>query len=102
MAVDIGPVWRRTRTLGRFAEADALKQLPTRRPAAPPAASAALKWALIDTERYEVTMRGETIGFIDIAGAVFVALAGRRYDQAVEAAQTLVFEDALRALEQHG
>ena len=100
MAVDIGPVWRRTRSFGRFGEADTLKQLPTRRPAAPPPASSPLKWSLIDTERYEVTVSGETIGFIDVAGAVFVALVGSRYDQAVEAAQTLVFEDALRAIEQ--
>jgi hypothetical protein len=100
MTVDIRAVRRRTRSSRRFAEVDTLEQLPTRMPPAPPEASARLKWSLVATDRYEVSASGETIGFIDIAGAVFVALAGHRYDQAVEAAQTLVFEDALCALEQ--
>ena len=39
-----------------------------------------------------------TLGFIDVQGRVFVALAGPRYDRAIEASQTLRFDDAVRAL----
>lgn len=39
-----------------------------------------------------------TIGFIEQAGRVFVALRGRSYSVAVEVAQSLSFEGARRAL----
>ncbi len=100
MTVDMPRARRRKRTLPRSAEPEALKQLPTRRPASAAPASSEIQWSLIDPARYEVKLRNETIGFIDVAGAVFVALAGSRYDRAVESTQTLIFEDALQALEQ--
>jgi hypothetical protein len=49
-------------------------------------------------DRYEIRRGAHTLGFIDVVGAVFVVLAGERYSRAVEAVQTLVFEDALGAL----
>jgi hypothetical protein len=39
-----------------------------------------------------------TVGFIDVVGAVFVVLAGPRYDRAVEALQTLDFAVAVDAI----
>lgn len=98
MTIDIRPGRRAARSMPRFAEPETLKQLPARRPATSASPSSRIQWSLIDTERYEVTASGSTIGFIDVAGAVFVALAGPRYDRAVEATQTLVFEDAIDAL----
>lgn len=52
-------------------------------------------WERIDTDCYAVSLDGETIGFIDVVGPVFVVLGGCRYDRAVEIAQSLVFEDAV-------
>src|SRR5688500_18283055 len=65
--------------------------------AAPPASE--VTWSRVGRDRYEVTRSGRTLGFVDVEGAVFVALAGTRYDRAVEASQTLRFADAVRALE---
>lgn len=43
--------------------------------------------------------RGDlTIGFVEHVGRVYVALAGERYDRAVEVAQTLDVSHAARAL----
>ena len=58
-----------------------------------------IAWSRVGRDRFEVTRSGRTLGFIDVEGGVFVALAGRRYDRAVEASQTLRFADAVRALE---
>ena len=38
------------------------------------------------------------VGYIDVVGAVFVVLAGARYDRAVEVLQTLDFDAAVRAI----
>ena len=46
-------------------------------------------------DRYEVRHRGAIVGFIDVVGAVFVVLAGSRYDRAVEVLQTLDFAAAV-------
>lgn len=59
----------------------------------------AVTWTRIGPDRYEITRSGETLGFIDVEGAIFVALSGQRYDRAVEARQALTFADAVRALE---
>ena len=69
----------------------------TRHDATAPASE--ITWSSVGRDRYEVTRSGRTLGFIDVEGGVFVALAGARYDRAVEASQTLRFDDAVRALE---
>lgn len=77
---------------------DALTHLPPRRPVEPPTARAAVRWDLVDLDRYAVTVDGQPVGFVDVIGAVFVVLAGGRYDRATEVTQTLVFERAIAAL----
>lgn len=80
------------------AVAESLRQLPTRRPVGPSTPSSSLQWEVVDLERYAVRAGAETLGFIDVVGAVFVVLLGARYDRAVEVMQTLVFDEALAAL----
>lgn len=46
----------------------------------------------------EVVVSGDTVGYIEVAGRVFVALRGPRYDTAVEVAQSVSIEVAHRAL----
>lgn len=70
----------------------------TQAPTEPPAATGAVAWARMDVDRYEVTVDAATVGFVEVVGAVFVALSGPRYDRAVEVAQTLVFESAVAVL----
>ncbi|MDH6180198.1 hypothetical protein M2152_000380 [Microbacteriaceae bacterium SG_E_30_P1] len=41
---------------------------------------------------------GQTVGFIERAGDIYVALRGARYSRAVEVAQTRSFEQARGAL----
>lgn len=81
-----------------FGTADALRELPSRRPADPPARTSSVQWTRITPDRYEVRLRVVVIGYIDVVGAVYVALAGPRYDRAEEVAQTLVWTDAVNAL----
>jgi hypothetical protein len=73
-----------------------------RRPLAhPPGSSTAVPgviWERIDTESYAVSVDGRTVGFVDVVGAVFVSLAGPRYDRAEEIAQSLLFERAVAVL----
>lgn len=99
MTIEISPARRRQRGLSHFAEAETLRQLPPRRVADPPSSSSRLQWSLVQSDRYEVTVAGMTIGFVDVVGAVFVVLVGSRYDRAVEATQTLLFEAAVDELE---
>ncbi|MDY0827623.1 hypothetical protein SK224_00640 [Microbacterium sp. BG28] len=74
-----------------------LQMMPEKRtPAAETAAESPdvheLRWERIAPERYRA-LRGETcVGFVDVVGAVFVVLAGARYDRAEEIAQTLDFD----------
>lgn len=68
-----------------------LRELPPRRPQDPPAASATVRWELLDIDRYVVRGPSGVAGFIDVVGAVFVVLSGARYDRAVEVMQTLDF-----------
>lgn len=98
MTADAPPEEPRADALPDFAEAEALKELPPRRPADPPAPASVVQWRLVEPNRYEVTICGTTAGYIDVVGAVYVVLAGSRYARAVELWQTLVFDDALHAL----
>src|SRR5690554_5232260 len=47
---------------------------------------------------YAVFLAERVVGFIDVVGPVSVALAGCRYDRAVEVAQSVMFERAVAAL----
>ncbi len=75
-----------------------LKELPTRRPEPPAPRDSVVVWERIDVDRYEVLVHGTTVGFVDVVGAVFVALAGPRYSRAVEVLQTLDFAVAVDAV----
>ena len=77
---------------------DALKQLAPRRLVDPASDDALVQWEVESADRYRVTRAGRTIGFIDVVGAVFVALHGSRYARAVEADQTLLFTHAIQSL----
>lgn len=75
-----------------------LRELPPRRPEPPAPDDSAVRWDRVDIDRYEVTVHGSTVGFIDVVGAVFVVLAGTRYARAVEVLQTLDFATAVRRI----
>lgn len=55
-------------------------------------------WTRVDLDLYSIEVDGVVCGFVEVVGHVFVALAGGRYDRAVEVRQTLTFEDAVAAL----
>ena len=84
-----------------YVDSDTLRALPTRRPADAATRASRIQWDLIADDRYEVRISGEVAGFIDVVGAVYVVLAGPRYDRAVEVIQTLVWSTATTALDQH-
>lgn len=86
------------RNVVRARAMSSLKELPTRRPEPPAPSDAEVHWERIDVDRYEVMVRDVTVGFIDVVGAVFVVLAGSRYDRAVEVLQTLDFPAAVDAI----
>lgn len=46
----------------------------------------------------EATLRGRTLGYLEIVGNVFVVLRGERYDIAVEVLQTMTIEVATQEL----
>jgi hypothetical protein len=75
-----------------------LKELPTRRPEPPAPHGSAVRWERVDIDRYVVLVHGTTVGFVDVVGAVFVALSGPRYARAVEVLQTLDFAAAVDAV----
>lgn len=95
MVLEISPA-RRSGLRSRMVPS--LKELPTRRPEPPAPEAAAVQWDRLDVDRYRVTVGGDAVGFIDVVGAVFVVLAGCRYDRAVEVLQTLDFAAAVRRL----
>ena len=82
----------------RSRSTEALRELPTRRPQPAAEAGVPIQWELIDLDRYAVREHGRIVGFIDVVGAVFVALGGTRYDRATELVQTLDFDTAIAAL----
>jgi hypothetical protein len=98
MSAEASHAGRRPRPLPGYAARETLEELPSRRPPPAPSNSFALHWDRVGVDRYEIRRGARTLGFIDVVGAVFVVLAGERYSHAVEAVQTLVFEDALGAL----
>jgi hypothetical protein len=51
-----------------------------------------------DTGVYRVFLSEQFIGFVERAGTVYVALAGHRYDRAVEAGQALSLASAASLL----
>lgn len=55
-------------------------------------------WTLIDLDLYEIVRDECTVGYVEVVGHVFVALAGTRYDRAEEVRQTLSFAEAVDAL----
>lgn len=73
---------------------DALRHLAPRRPAVLPEPHDGVQWQRVSPDRYRALQAGATVGFVDVVGAVFVVMAGARYDRCVEVAQTLVFERA--------
>lgn len=75
-----------------------LREFPPRRPQQPAPPDAVVRWDRLGVDRYEVRVREGVVGYIDVVGAVFVALAGARYDRAVEVLQTLDFDAAVRAV----
>lgn len=84
-----------------YVDSETLRALPTRRPADASTRASRIQWDLIADDRYEVRIGGEAAGFIDVVGAVYVVLAGPRYDRAVEVIQTIVWSTATTALDQH-
>ena len=62
--------------------------------AAPPAESV----TLLGPTTYEVRRGDRIVGYVDIVGGVYVALAGSRYDHAVEVRQSIVLDVAVAAL----
>jgi hypothetical protein len=52
-----------------------------------------------DTGVYRVFLSEQFIGFVERAGTVYVALAGTRYDRAVEAGQALSLARAASMLQ---
>lgn len=71
---------------------------PASAPAAPPPPQPRVQWERVGADCYAVLLDGLLIGFVDVAGVVFVALAGCRYDRAVEVGQSVVFERAVGAV----
>ncbi len=67
-------------------------------PAVIPPALTEIPWTRIDLDLYEVARDGYIVGYVEVVGAVFVALGGARYDRAVEVSQHLTFHSAVDAL----
>lgn len=54
-----------------------------------------IPWTRIDLDLYEVSRGGYIVGYVEVVGAVFVALGGARYDRAVEVSQHSTFHAAV-------
>lgn len=96
MVMELSPRSRRHSAI-RFAAAETLRQLPARRPE-PPRPGSGARWELVDVDRYEVREDDVVLGYIDVVGAVFVALSGPWYSASVEIRQTLRFDEAVHTL----
>lgn len=57
-----------------------------------------VRWERAGADCYAVLFDSTLIGFVEVAGRVFVALVGRRYDQAMEVGQSVVFTKAVDAV----
>ena len=63
-----------------------------------PSTMTEIPWTRIDLDLYEVSRGGYIVGYVEVVGAVFVALGGARYDRAVEVSQHLTFHAAVDVL----
>ena len=99
MTVDTGRSRRHGKRTALMGRPQGVGQRPAEVESDAASSASEVTWSRVGRDRYEVTRSGRTLGFVDVEGAVFVALAGPRYDRAVEASQTLRFADAVRALE---
>ncbi|MDT0117375.1 hypothetical protein Q9R20_10265 [Microbacterium sp. PRF11] len=70
----------------------------TAAPVVAPPALTEIPWTRIDLDLYEVAREGYIVGYVEVVGAVFVALGGPRYDRAVEISQHHTFHAAVDAL----
>lgn len=68
--------------------------IPLSRPGQPKAATE-IPWTRIDLDLYEVACDGLIVGYVEVVGAIFVALRGTRYDRAVEVTQHVTFHAAV-------
>ena len=66
--------------------------------AAAPARRQLAAYRTVRPDLIEVVVGGDTIGYIEMVGNVFVALKGGRYDRAVEVAQSMSIDVAHAAL----
>jgi hypothetical protein len=55
-------------------------------------------WTRIDLDLYEIAHDDLIVGYVEVVGAIFVALRGSRYDRAVEVKQALTFHAAVEAV----
>lgn len=97
MVLDMSPIARKPSAV-RLASSDALRQLPARRPQPAPPAESGVRWELVDVDRYEVREGDVVLGYVDVVGAVFVALGGPWYAASIELRQTLRFDEAVQTL----
>ncbi|MFJ4038497.1 hypothetical protein ACIPVB_10465 [Microbacterium sp. NPDC090007] len=67
-------------------------------PAVIPPVLSEIPWTRIDLDLYEVARAGVIVGYVEVVGAVFVALGGQRYDRAVEVSQHVTFHAAVDVL----
>ncbi|MDZ5144724.1 hypothetical protein [Microbacterium testaceum] len=67
-------------------------------PSSAPPALTEIPWTRVDLDLYEVARDGYIVGYVEVVGAVFVALGGARYDRAVEVSQHLTFHAAVDVL----
>lgn len=67
-------------------------------PAGPVRTATEIPWTRVDLDLYEVGRGGCVLGYVEVVGAVFVALGGPRYDRAVEVSQHVTFPAAVEAL----
>jgi len=64
----------------------------------PTSLDAEQQWMRVDLDLYEVLRDGRVVGYVEVAGNVFVALSGDRYDRAEEVRQVLNFTEAVAVL----
>ena len=76
--------------------------VPPQPAASPSATITEIPWTRIDIDLYEVARGGYIVGYVEVVGAVFVALGGTRYDRAVEVSQHLTFHAAVDVLVRRG
>jgi len=90
-----------TLTADRPVRSSTRPALPVATPQQPaaPAPSPALVAALVLPDVYRVTDATSIVGYVHVAGPVFVALRGAVYNTSVEVGQCLDLESALARLE---